>query len=411
MSLSKKQIKTVREAFENSTGQSLRLADEAINAVCNSPQWVELDDATDDENAEEKQMAILAKAQEAFKGIAVSDPGISGLVAKLDDPFYAELDTCIEAFIKGKTSTVDIFGQFKRTWTKEQFDATPFPGTDKDDVKGTNYKPDIVEKKAVSGGMVRTVFTDDLVFATTRGKAFQVEMDECTAELKVTGSVKRLSGKSKQALRDMFNIAKQQRDAMRKMFRGAIALHHQLSAVEMMPKVDVSWIPGTNDKCPVIPKTYGGKEMFKVSRSPRPLWLKALEDGKEVPNSGKEISVTQLLAYNPAKALLMPEGGTMGNLIDSAKGEPETPEQVGEMMTEETMDTTVVVINAKLQNVTARAALRKRAQEPDQKEMLMAYCNLYLNLKGFYDANQKKYEEYLDSEEKTAKKEQKSEAA
>lgn len=389
--LKKNELKAIREGFEEKTGHGLKLTDDAVSAL------VERDRAKFDEMDEEDQINMFLKAEDAFKGIAIANPGITDLVSKFDAPFYAELEACVEAIVKGKQSAVDMFGQLKRVWSKAQYDACPYPGSDKDDVKGTNYTPDIVEKKAVAGGTIRTVFTDDLVNAMPKGKAAQQNIDDASAELKVSGSIARFKSKGKQALRDILNIAKQERDGYRKVIRAAIQLHHKLSAIDGMPLVKWSWLPGTNDKCPVVPKNYQGKDVIKVTRGPKPLWLEAVDaEGKVVPGSGKEFSVSQVIAFNPAKALAMPDHGTLGDLIDSAKGEPETADTIGEKMTAEAMDTTLVVIHAKLSKTEERASLRTRMLQPDNETLRDSVCALYLMLAPIYTANKTWYDERIN---------------
>jgi len=394
--IKKSELKAIRSFFSDTYGHELRLTDDAIGMIAATPAFKALDD---DDDGAEKQAAMFKTAEDAYKDIAVSDPGISGLVAKMDPAFNAELDACIEATIKGKSTSLDMYGQLKRIWTKEQFDGTPMPGWTEDDCKNTNFKPDIVEKKAVSGGKIRVVFTDDLVQAMPKGKAFQQDMDDATAELKTSGAVKRFAGKGKQFLRDTFNYAKLQRDTMRKMVRAAIGLHHQISAIEGMPKVRIQWIPGASDRCPVIPKNFGGKETFKVTRSGKPFWITALDGTAEVPNSGKEFSVSQILAFDVRKALAMPDGGTMADLVESAKPEPETPEQKGEKMSPEEQDTLIVSIYSKLSNTEERAGWTKRMAEKDNETARDAYCGLYLILKPFFRKNAKWYGERIGLDE------------
>lgn len=394
--LKAKEIKVIREAFENEAGHSLRLTDDAMSAI------VEADREKFDEMDLEDQVALLLKAEDAFKGIAVSDPGISGIVEKFDAAFDAEVQACIDGAIKAKNTALDIYGQFKRLFTAEAMDAFPYPGTEAKDVLGTNYKPDIVEKKAVAGGTIRTVFTDDLVYATARGKTYQTDIDDATNELKTSGSVSRFKSKNKAQLRDIVNTATFGRNQMRKMFRTAIQLHHQLRAIEGMPRVKFSWLPGTGAKCPVLPKKYKGTETFPVSLSGKPIWLETLDaDGSVIPGpaNGKEFSVAQLLAFDVRKALQAADGGTVTDLIDSAKGEPETPEQLGEKMSDGDMDTTAVVFAAKLANTQARASLRTRALEPDNDAVRASYCALFVNLRGFYQANEKWYNSFLEKME------------
>lgn len=403
--LKKPMMKTIREAFEEDQGHSLKLTDDAISAIVEKIG----EDAFKALEFEE-QVKLFTTAEDAFKGIAIADPSITGIVSKFDKEFDAELAVCIESFIKSKTSSVDIYGQFKRVFTRDQLNEMPYPGSDADDVKGTNYKPDIVEKKAVSGGKIRVVFTDDLVNATPRGKAYATDIEDASNELKVSGSVARFKSASKQKLRDTINTATQGRNTMRSLFRRAIQLHHKLDAIDGMPLVQWDWIKGTDDKCPLVPKEFKGKETNKVTRSPKPFWFVPVIDGKPDYANGKEFSVSQVIAFNPQKALAMPDKGTLVDLIDSAKGEPETPETLGEKMSAETMDTEVVVINAKLSNTAERAAVRKRILEPDQDELRASYCALYLNLKGIYDTNKNWYDDYLHGQESAVEKEAREQA-
>lgn len=391
--IKKAAIKSIREAFEEAKGHTLKLTDQAVSDIVEKCEgWDTMDG--------DAQLALFEKAEEAFKGIAVSDPGITGLANKIDPEFTAELVLCLEAGIKAKTSGVDMYGQFKRVYKKALMDAMPYPGSDKDDVVGTNYAPDIVERKAVAGGMIRTVWLDDYVQAHPLGKTYQADMDDCTKELAVSGSIARFKNKSKQWLRDTYNQAKQGRDGMRKLFRIAIQLHHKLSAIEGMPLVKLEWIPTAADKCSLVPKEYTGTALVKVTRSPKPFWIKAIDaEGNEVPNSGKEFSVAQIIAFNPAKALKGEGGGTMGDLIDSAKGEPETPESMGEKMTVEQMDTFAVVLWNKLKKTDERAALRARALEAGNEDLRETYCALAQVFNAFYRANEKWYTARLEAQE------------
>lgn len=398
-------VKAIRDAFEADQGHALKLTDESVLSIVGNigKDAFEAMDGDD-------QIALFVKAEEVFKGIAVADPSIDGLVSSFDDEFYTELDTCVEAIIKNKQSSMDMFAQIKRVWTVEQFRSCPYPGSDKDSVVDTNYKADIVEKQAVAGGKIRTVWSDDMVYAMPKGKTYQNDIDDATKELKVSGSVARFKSKGKQELRDILNIATQGRNGMRKCFRTAVQLAHKLEAISLMPQVNVSFIRGEHKLCTVMPKDWRKKGQdvatFKVTRSPRPFWIKAVDkDGTALDATGKEFSAAQVIAFLPQKAMAMEGGGTMGELIASAKGEPESPETMGEKMSVETMDTTAVVMNAKLANVTDRAALLTRMLSPDNETTRASYCALFLNLKGFYDKNATWYETYLDAQGMVEKKE------
>lgn len=404
MAVTKKMLKAVRDTYSEDKGIDLILTDDVITAL------IEKTEGFDDMDGD-AQIEVFAKAAEKYKTIAISDPTISGLVKAMDTQFHAELGACIEAVVKGKQSAVDMLGQFKRIWTLEQFKACPYPGAIKAEVEGTNWSPDITERKAVAGGMIRVVWTDDLAYAMSEGKAYQDTIDECSKELKISGTVARFKNKGKQYIRDELATATQGRNALRQIVRRAIQSHHKLDAISMFPLVKWSWIPGTHEKCSLMPVEYKGAEVIKITRSPKPLWLEAKDEkGNVVPGSGKEYSISQVIAFDTVKARA--EGGTVGDLVDSAKAPAETPESLGEKMTDETMDTNVVVTFAKLSNTEARAALRTRSLEKGNEEMRAAYCGLHLFLASFYKANNNAtwYEEYQekqnakDTAERDAKK-------
>ena len=389
--LSKTELKVIREAFEGEAGHELRLTDDAISKIVmiDKDKFMEAD--------LEDQVAQLLKAEDVFKGIAIADPSITGLINKMDEPFNTELEACINAVVKNKTTAIDIFAQFKRVYAKATLDALPYPGTDKDDVKGTNFRPDIIEKPAVAGGTIRTVFTHDWVQATKLGKQYQDDIDTAKNEEKNPGSTK-FKGKSKKELKAITSSATQGRNAMRSMFGRALALHHKLSAISEMSWVKFEWIEGTKDKCVELPTEYQGNTTQRVTLAPKPFWFMPVnkETGKEKGSDGRDFSVTQVLAFDPAKAQRMPDGGTLAELVATAKAEPVTPESLGEKMTHETMDTEFVVLNAKLSNTEERAALRKRMVEKDNETLRESICALYLNLKGAYEANKKWYDERIN---------------
>lgn len=390
--LKKAHIKGIREAFEAERGHDLKLTDDAISAIVEG-----LGDEVFNGMELEEQCKLFDQAESAFKGIAVANPAISGIVSKFDKAFETELSVCLDATIKNKSSAVDIYGQFKRLFTRDQLNEMPYPGSDADDVKGTNYKPDVVETKTPTGEKVRTVFVNDLVQAHPIGKQAQADIDDAMNETKVAGSVPRLKDMGKQKLRDMIASATQVRNGMRSLFRRSLQLHHKLEAVTGMPLVQWSWIPGTDDKCPLVPTEFKGAKFQKITRSPKPLWLVPVVNGTPDHANGQEFSVSQIIAFKPDKALR--EGGTLGDLKVSGKPVAPSEEQIGESMSIDTMDTTLVALNAKLSNTEQRAALRLRMAQPDNDEFKASVCALYLNLKSTYDANKKWYDEYLNGKQ------------
>lgn len=392
-------IKTIREAFAESRGHELRITDQSILDITAKVEgFFEMEDT-------ETQMVFFDKAEEAFKGIAVSDPGISGLVGKMDAEFWREIEVNLEAFIKAKNSMLDTYGSFKRIWSKEQFDAIPYPGSTVESVKGTNYKPDIVVRKNTLGaGEVRTVALDDLIFATPKGKTLTNDITDTRNALKVSGSVKRfvVGGVplGEMEIKDIQTTATLELNSLKKMFRQAIQLHHKLSAIEGMPRVKISWIPGADKatKGAVIPKKFGGTETFRVTRSGKPFWIVPLDtEGNEIPGKGNSFSVAQVTAFDPSWALAQPDGGTLGDLLASGKpDEPPAGETTADAMSTETLDSTVVSVWKKLSKREDMAALRTRVQAPDNADIREAYCALFLLLKPVYEGNKNWYDELLN---------------
>lgn len=394
--LKKAELKAIRDSFEENRGHDLKLTNDAISAIVEKIGLEEFG-AMD----EEEQLKLFDTAEGAFKNIAVANPAISGIVSKFDKGFEAELVGCLDAVTKSKTSAVDMYGQFKRLFTRDQLNEMPYPGTEASDVAGTNFKPDIVETKTPAGEKIRTVFINDLVQAYPIGKQAQADIDDATSESNVKGSVPRFKDMGKQKLRELIASATQTRNGMRSLFRRSLQLHHKLEAITGMPLVQWSWVVGSDDKCPLVPKEFKGKEFMKVSRTPKPLWLVPIVDGVPDHVNGSDFSVSQIIAFNVDKALK--EGGTLGDLKVSGKPVPPSEAEIGESMSIDTMDTTLVALNAKLSNTEQRAALRLRMAQPDQDEFKASVCALYLNLKGTYEANKKWYDEYLNGKQELVK--------
>lgn len=394
--LKKEDLQAIRSAFEEDQGHDLRLTDDAISAIVNklggigSDEWESMPD--------DEKMKLFVKAEDAVKGIQVSDPSINAIVAKMDDLFLKELDECVDATMKAKTTAVDIYAQFRRTMSKTMLDETPFPDFDEKDVVGTNFRPDIYEKKTPTG-KVRVVWSNDLVQAMPKGKQYQLDIDEGNKAIKDITSVPRFKEKSKKELKAIVSTATAQRNALRSMVKRALAIHHQFQAVEAMPLVSIEWIRGFDKaRCAAIPKEYGkGTEegSFLVTLSPKPLWICPIVDGKVQGSEGNDFSITQLLAFDVPKAIKL--GGTVSDLKESAKAEPSTPETA--TFTPEVMDTNVVTTWAMLSQKDNIAALRKRLVAPDNEDTREAYCALALIMyKSIYEPNRKWYEARLEAD-------------
>ena len=393
--LKAKQLTAIRETFLEAAGHDLRLTDESLSAV------IEKDVAKWDEMDGEDKIEFLTRCAEAMAGIAITDPGISAIVSRItaDADFVKEIDICIEAAMKNKTTAVDIASHLKRVLPKQILASAPWPGskaeTGKRTVPGSNELADIVETTDQTGKAIRTVWHNDFVSTMPKGKEFETDIDDVKREQKAAGSVPRFKGKSisKRDLAAMLSTATAQRNAMRGMFKRAFALIKQLIEIEGMEHVTCDFIKGHDKaRCAMWPKEYGkGKaEGILVTNAPKPLWMAPADN----PGEGRDFSVTQVLAFDVAKALRMPNGGTMAELVSTAKTETATPEATA--YTPEQLDDAVVTTWRNLSERDKMAALRTRLNSPDNEDTKEAYCALYLLLKPIYTANEKWYNERLN---------------
>jgi hypothetical protein len=306
-------VEFIRNFFEGEDGRNrtLKLSDTVLDMVvsnCKNPAFEDMET--------EDQLKLLERAEQEAANVGISDPAISELaqIFNEDDTANEELNECIEAVRKSKTTAVNMYAQFHRLYTLDQLNSFPRPGWTEEDVAGTNYKPDIVKTKdKVSGNPVTTVWMDDFIFSLGRGKELSTQIDEVRKELKTTGSVPRLSKLSKKALETMKSDLTSQFNALTSMVKRAIDLHHAFEAVSGMEKVVIEWCRGDEKDGIAIPSQFGtgklGKDAFFVTRAPRPLWIYPKGEASE----GKNLSVTQLINFNVAEAIK--NGGTFADLF------------------------------------------------------------------------------------------------
>jgi hypothetical protein len=385
-------VAAVRKQFKTANNRDLKITNENILMLFNSDAWDDLDDAG--------KIALLVKAEGEVAKVSISDPGISALVAKIndDDVFSAEIGVCIAAAMKNKTSAVDMYAHLKRVFTKQELDLMPVPGTEAEHVKDTNAKPDKTKTHDQSGNPITVIWWNDFVSATSWGKEFENAIKDAQAEMKTPGSVVSLKGKSQEALKDIISDNTARRNALRSMMKRGSELHHQFEAVKAMPKLDIKFKRAQGkSKGAIIPVDFGtGKvgDGLQVTGGPKPLWLFPKGESE----LGREISVTQLLNYDIAKALKAPEGGTIAELLATANSEPD-PAAAASAVTPEAIDTSIMVAWSNLSNRENMAALRKRLATEGNEDDREAYCALYLLLKPVYAGYQKWYEERLEKGE------------
>lgn len=393
-------IDSVKAAFKATEKRSLKISDTALAHIIGvaGDKWEEL------EEDEAGMLAFLKGKEEQASQVAIADPGITALVSKLDAEFHEELAKCVDAVVKNKSSAVDMYAQLCRVWTMEELDGCPMPGTDKDDVAGTNYAPDKKETPLKTGGSIKTVWTNDFVSFMPEGKELETVLDDISKETKTAGSVPRFKSKGKADLDSLKASITQKRNAIRSMLKRAIKFHHQWRAIEAMPKVGIAWLPPMSGDASILfpePKDYGkqmdiedltkGKHV-KASGAPKPVYLWT-EDVK--PPVGRIVSVTQLNAFNVAEAIAM--GGTLANLVETGgKGADDSEDGTGDGSDwdVDTIEvTTSQVVNALNNRATMALVLKKIANKKGQgNDLLDNLCSLHLATKQLYEKNKSAYE-------------------
>lgn len=388
-------VDAVKDAFKDAKGRDLKLPDYAINGIASSDKWEDMDD--------EEKIAALLKAEETALQVSVTDPGISVLVAKIDDAAEAQITECIEAVMNSKTTAVDIYATFKRIYTKEDMDGMPYPGTDKDHVTD-NQKPDIIKRPDNTGKMITTVWTNDFCQTMGRGKEFQSIIDDVKKEQKAPGSVPHLKGKGKQELAAMLSDATARRNALRSMVKRAISVHHQWEAINAMPLVTIQWIKGKSGGT-VIPDKHGSDKGRSVTGSPKPIWIFNSDD----PGNGRDFSVTQMLAFDPAKALNGENGGNMADLIATAATGADTPTGEAEKGVDDFINDVVDYADMlnKRENMAlllTKVAPLKDKEDTSADDLLVSVCGLYLNLADIYKKNKNRYEALINKDDDADRK-------
>jgi hypothetical protein len=388
-------VEGIRDFFESEEGRNrtLKLSDTVLDmVVSNCKNW-------DDMEVEDK-LKLLEQAESEASKVGIADPAISELatIFNEDDMANEELQACLEAVKKSKTTAVDMYAQFHRLYTLEQLNSFPRPGWTEKDAEGTNYKPDIVETKdKASGNPVTTVWMDDFIFSLARGKDLWTKLDEVKKELKTSGSVPRLAKRSKKELEAMKSELSSQFNALTNMVKKAIDVHHSFEAVQNLPLVQIEWITVPEDQGIAIPSQFGtgkvGKDAVFVSRAPKPLWI--YPKGK--PSDGKNLSVGQLIGFKIPEAIA--NGGTMADLLKTLeRGSGDGNEGDGDgadWSEEEAYEGLSKVANffSKRDNIAMLNKILADKKHEDRNDWLENVGEIYFRIKSVYNKYRSEIEE------------------
>lgn len=399
-------LSAIRSAFEEAKSRDLRLSDELLVAIINraGKTWKAFEESGDQDAA----VKFLEKAEEEAAKVSVSDPGITALVKKLDPEIHQAINDDIEAAIKGKTTAVHILSHFRRIYTLDELNSMPVPGTEVEHVEGTNYKADKIKTKDRAGNPITVIWTNDFVSAMPEGKAYETDIDDVSKEMKTANSVPRFKGWSKSDLVTLKDDATARRNALRSIVKRTILLHHQWVAVEGMPKIGLRWIRAKGkDKAISMPTKYGegefGEDATLVSASVKPIWIYPQEE----PSEGRNFSVTQFLAFDPAMALKA--GGTMADLVATAgRGSDEEPEGEGDGsdMADDAAQATASMFynwfNKRENQALVLKKIANRKADADGNDWLDLIGSIYLAVKPIYEKNKGAYEALQQRDEDAA---------
>ncbi len=391
----------IRESFESTMGRTLNLSDELLQAILKraGKAWDDFENADD---PEKEACDFLAKAEAEAAKITVSDTGISVLVRKMDEEFHREVAECIAAVVKGKTTAIDMYAQFRRIYSKVELDSMPVPGTELEHVTG-NQKPDKIKTKDQTGKPITVVWTNDFVSAMPEGKEFEGKLDDIAKEVKAPGSVAWLKAfTSKKDIAALKSEYTGKRNALRSMVKRAISLHHQWEAVQGMPLVSCEWIPGKQKERAIsVPVAFGEgelKDATLVTKAPKPIWISP----KGKPSDGRDFSITQFLAFDVALALKGENGGSMADLVATAgrgvgDGEGGEGEGDGVDMTGDVAQVTASQfynwLNVREHQAEVLKKIANRAKDPEGNDWLDLVGSIYIALKPIYEKNKAAYEE------------------
>jgi len=310
-------VEATKEAFRNAEDRDLMLSDNFIaEAIKRAKNW---DDWTDDEKLEH-----LKTVESQAKRVAISDPGLSVLVKKLEQntEAMAELEKDVEATMRTKVNRIRLYSFFRGIYTKSELDSMPYPGTDKDTVWLGNYRPDITTDEKTG---LKVKWTDDFVDTMSRGKYIASRIDEIETERKVTNASDHYKGWSDTDLDSEKGRLTGERNNYRSMVRGAIEVHHNFEGIRGLPEVDISWKRSKDTKNYIsMPVTCGNpKHIEQITTAPKCVYIQAKGDGQ----TGKVYSQSQLIAFDVQAAAA--NGGTLKALTDTVRKEPKNKSGAG----------------------------------------------------------------------------------
>ena len=308
-------VEAWKQAFQDAFDRELRISDELIQQIIDraGDAWETWED--------QQKLDFLETAEKEAAKVHVADPTIARLVAKLEADEHAmkEVTDNLTAAMRTKINRPIMYAEFKRIYTKEELDGMPYPGSDEDDVKGTNYKPDKTKEKDSANNTFTQVWTDEFVFRMALGKNLEDRIEDLKKEGTAKNSSQWYKGYSKQDRGQEAAALRSELSALRSMVRGAIQIHHAFSGIQSMPLVNIRWCRTRNEKkfIPIPEKEGKAQPVLQVTTSPKNIWLEAAGE----PESGDVYTVSQLISYDIPAAIR--NGGTLAALKETAaKAEP-----------------------------------------------------------------------------------------
>lgn len=290
---------------------------------------------TDDMPALYEALGIDPPADDRTEGDDVDDkdiPSVDVSAASLgvtfaqkmigDKELNADLDTFVKASHTVARGPFIILKHLRRIYTADELDNVPVPGTGTktNPVKG-NGRPDYYERPDGKGGTIKGYYTADAAAALPLGKSLRDERDAIKIAL-VDGKGTRadLALKGKPELEVILGGINNRINNHLKVLRRAIACHHQMVAINLLPGVTCGITMARR-------KVNGKDAMVEVTEGTQVFTIRHAT----FQDTLKPVTVNALLRYDPQLAANPPadwevEAGSYDALIKTAKRAAETPE-------------------------------------------------------------------------------------
>lgn len=308
-------IEAWKEAFRGTNERDIRLSDKTVGAV------IERAGETWEGYSDDEKLEFLLKAEETASKIAVSDPGISNLVKRLENDAAAmqEVEEDIELAQRAKVTKVRLYAHFRRLYTLQELSSMPYPNTDKSTPWLGNYKPDTTVEPT-NAGEIKVTWSEDFVSTMVKGKYYDERLSDLKAEESATNASKFYKGWSKSERNSEKSRLTGGRNALRQLVRGAIETHHCFEGIRGMALVNIDWMETKDTKNYIaMPEKCGTKgPVIQVTTAAKCIYIESKGDGR----SGDVYSVGQLTAFDVQTAIK--NGGTLAALKKTVEKAPKT---------------------------------------------------------------------------------------